>query len=612
MTRLCRSGSDVLLAVAVLAVAGTWAVLAGGVAASSLMTGNGLPELSLTRPFLAFRNPGSPDLAWGAPVASAPYYWATTLVVALLALTPALLAGKARRHQSGGFPGLSGCASRSEVLRAAGRRSLLSHASVLRPAKVAPQIGELGYRLGASHGVDCHSSVEDSVVVLGPPRSGKGLHLAIPMILDAPGAVLTTSTRPDNLTATLRHRARRGPVAVFDPQGLAPDVPSATRWCPIRGCEDPHTAMVRAKALTSGTAAGTTDANFWQASAEQAVRCLLHAAALGGCTTADLYRWSLSAVQAREAVMILGTHERAAHAWHQGLDAIISADPRQRDSVWAMVTIAFSALADPQVLDALSPEPGEHFDPDTFLRQSGTVYLLGTSTGAAATAGLVAAFVEDVVEAARRIAAHSPAARLDPPLSLVLDEAANYPLPSLPSLMSDGGGTGICTVVVLQSLAQARAVWGEHAAAAIWDAAIVKVIFGGGSNARDLEDLSKLIGQREESTTATSRGADGRRSTSTSTTKVPVLEPARLRTLPFGTAILLLRSAKPIALTLTPWSSRKDAKILLSDRSSLEQDLHDARAGSSTRPPRARATDRVAEHPRDTRPRLGPAAGTTP
>lgn len=95
---------------------------------------------------------------------------------------------------------------------------------------------------------------------------------------------------------------------------------------------------------------------------------------------------------------------------------------------------------------------------------------------------------------------------------MILDEAANYPLPSLPSLMSEGGGTGITTMVVLQSLAQARAVWGEHEASAIWDAASVKLILGGGSNARDLEDLSKLIGQREEQQFTQSFGPDGRRS----------------------------------------------------------------------------------------------------
>ena len=124
------------------------------------------------------------------------------------------------------------------------------------------------------------------------------------MILDSPGAVITTSTRPDNLTATLRARERKGPVAVFDPQRLARGIPSATRWSPIRGCEDPHIAMVRAKALTADTASGTTDSNFWQSSAEQAVRCLLHAAALAGCSPTDLNsavkRWFSPAWAERE------------------------------------------------------------------------------------------------------------------------------------------------------------------------------------------------------------------------------------------------------------------------------------------------------------------------
>jgi type IV secretion system protein VirD4 len=122
----------------------------------------------------------------------------------------------------------------------------------------------------------------------------------------------------------------------------------------------------------------------------------------------------------------------------------------------------FAALADPKVLRSVTPLEGHEFDPIDFLRNRGTLYLLGTATGAAATATLVAAFIEDVVECARRLAAESPGARLDPPLALILDEAANYALPSLPSLMSDGGGTGITTVVVLQSLAQARARWGQQ------------------------------------------------------------------------------------------------------------------------------------------------------
>jgi type IV secretion system protein VirD4 len=329
--------------------------------------------------------------------------------------------------------------------------------------------------------------------------------------------------------------------------------------------------MIRAKALTAGAASGTTDSNFWQSSAEQAVRALLHAAALGDRTPADLYRWSLSAAHAREAVMILSTNPPAALSWDQGLEAIVGAEQRQRDSVWAMVAIAFASLADPKVLDAVSPGPGEQFDPQTFLRRRGTVFLVGTSTGASATAGLVGAFVEDVAEAARRLAAASPGARIDPPLSMILDEAANYPLPSLTSLMSEGGGTGITTMVVLQSLAQARAVWGEHEAAAIWDAASVKLILGGGSNARDLEDLSKLIGRRDERQYSQSFGTDGRRSTSSSTREVPVMDTSRLRMLPFGTAVLMLRAARPIVLTMTSWTARPEAGELRCSRRRLEQ-----------------------------------------
>jgi len=537
---------------AALVVLGTgyvWLLLWLAASVSAGAFGGRRSPIPLTGPLLAFAHVGNPSIAWGQQEPGPWPYWGVTGAFLLGGLFgPSVLwlwkrrAGALARDDPGKILGV---ASPPEVARVAGRRWLLHRARTLRPSLPNPLPHDVGYRLGRSLGLECFCSVEDSIVIVGPPRSGKGLHLVIPSILDAPGAVITTSTRPDNLTATLTAREAIGPLVVFDPQCLAPGIRSAARWSPIRGCENPQTALLRGKALTTGAACGTVDSNFWQASSEQAVRCLLHAAALGGRTPTDLYRWSLSAVQAREAVAILATDPRAALSWDQALESIVSADPRQRDSVWAMVSIAFAALADPRVLAALSPAEGEEFDPESFLRSKGTVYLLGTATGAAG-------------------------ARLDPPLSLILDEAANYPLPSLTSLMSEGGGTGISTMVVLQSLAQARAVWGEHAASAVWDAAIVKIVLGGGSTARDLDDLSRLIGQREELQTSSSTSTDGRRSTSTSTTRVPVMEPYRLRTLPFGTAVLLLRSAKPIILAMTSWVDRCDGARLRASRTELE------------------------------------------
>src|SRR3546814_17913634 len=106
--------------------------------------------------------------------------------------------------------------------------------------------------------------------------------------------------------------------------------------------------------------------------------------------------------------------------------------------------------------------------------------------------------------------ARSPGARLDPPLLFALDEIGNLaPLPSLPTLMAEGGGTGITTMPVLQSLAQARDKWSENKSAAIWDASIAKIIHGGASNSRDIQAHPTLIGERTEFTDTVPLGHHG-------------------------------------------------------------------------------------------------------
>jgi len=569
-------------------------VLYGAGALAIAISGHHVPGGRPLAGITALAHVRDPAVAWRCAVGSPAAYWlVSALVVAVLAGAATTLAVLVRRRSArvAARPrAIDAVAGRDEVRRAAGRRALLARGAQLRPSIARATPADLGYELGRSRGVACYMSVEDSAVVLGPPRSGKGLHLVIPMILDAPGAVLTTSTRPDNLTTTLAARAANGrPVAVFDPQGLARGLPSSTRWSPIRGCEVPQVAMIRARALCADAGRGTENGNFWAQQTIGAVRCLLHAAALGERDPIDLYRWSLSPVAAREAVAILIEHDGAAEAWEHALDAVISADARQRDSIWAMVANAFAALADPDVLAAVSPGRNEQFDPVAFLTGRGTLYLLGTASGAAATSGLVGAFVEDIVETARRLAASSPGARLDPPLALVLDEAANYELPSLASLVSEGGGTGITTVAVLQSLAQARDRWGRDAAQAIWDSAITKVVLGGGSNAEDLADLSRLIGEHETPERSESWGGDrASHSVSVAHRRHPILSADELRRLAFGTALLLCRAAPPILLELRPWSARRDAAALVTQRREAEQLMQRARAEmNASRSPRS-------------------------
>ncbi|APZ34184.1 type VI secretion protein [Microbacterium aurum] len=571
---LSNLGIGILISAAILA-----AILRGAGSVAAWITGTTQPAGGIEAGLGVLLNPGDPATALDAPGLGAVAYWITASVLILTAGAAGwwgwrLLRDHGRQVKTDPYR-IAGIATRTEVARAGSEKALLHRAGHLRPSLDTPQPTDVGYRIGASRGHGVWASVEDSILLLGPPRSGKGAHIVINAILDAPGAVVTTSTRPDNLAATLRARERRGgPVAVFDPQHLAEGVPAGLRWSPIRGCEDPLTAMIRATGLAAGTglsAGGVEGGGFWEGKTRTALQALLHAAALDHRPPGELFRWTLDPSAAADAVAILTANPNAAVGWAEGLQAMIDSDPRTRDSIWQGVSLALAALADPRVLDAVSPREGEDFDPEAFLRAKGTLYLLATGAGANNSAALVAAFVEDVVEAARRIAATSPGARLDPPLLLALDEVGNLaPLPSLPTLMAEGGGTGITTMPVLQSLAQAREKWSENAAGAIWDASIVKIILGGASNSKDLHDLTTLIGERDEVTDSTTVGDHGSRTAQRSIRRVPIMPPDAIRTLPFGTALVLLRSAPPIVTRLRTWTQRPDATRLRADRTEVE------------------------------------------
>jgi hypothetical protein len=58
------------------------------------------------------------------------------------------------------------------------------------------------------------------------------------VIKDFPDSVIATSTKLDTA-------ARRGPVFLFDPEGLGGQ-PSSLRWNPVVACQDRETAINRA------------------------------------------------------------------------------------------------------------------------------------------------------------------------------------------------------------------------------------------------------------------------------------------------------------------------------------------------------------------------------
>jgi type IV secretion system protein VirD4 len=465
-----------------------------------------------------------------------------------------------------------GVARRAEVVRDFGARAVVKRGKFTRPGLAKPRIEEVSWTVGRSRGVTVHVSTEESMVIQGAPRSGKGLYVIINAILDAPGAVVTTSTRADNLVVTMKARASGGrPVTVFDPQGMS-GLPTTLRWSPVRGCEDPDIATRRALVITADTEFKGENA-AWQKRAVIVLQCLLHAAALSGDGVRAFRRWSSSPILAKEALAFLERPE-AALGWQADLLGIIDDDPRNTSNSWIGVSAAVAPLSSPKVLAALDPHgDAEQFDPKEFIRQRGTLYLIGTKSGAAAAGSYLSALIDDIDSAAREMAFVATGGRLDPPLSLILDEIANLsPWPGLPVVLSDGGGIGISTIVVLQSLSQARSGWSIDEAATIWDAAIIKVIFGGGSDERDLRALAGLIGERSTTVNTRSWSSQGRQD-GEQIKESPVIPLHEIRRLPAGTAIMLGRRTRPILLDLTEWHKRKDAAQLGVSKEETEREL---------------------------------------
>ena len=484
-----------------------------------------------------------------------------------------------------------GFAPASEIRQHLSARAVLRRARQLRPDLEHPKPTDVGWRVGRSRGRDVYVSIEDSVALEGPPRSGKGYRVLISAILDWSGPLITTSTTNDNLTATMHMRQHRGQTHVFDPQGLS-GIRHPLRVSPLAGCEDPLVAMQRGNAIITGTALGasTTNGEWAQASGVVLAR-LLHAAAVGDRTIEDIYDWGSSPALARTAVDVLRSD--GAPGWGDNLEATISGDEKLVSSIWFGVQGAVAPLAVPQIRAALMPGRGDPvFDPKEFLDAANTLYLVGSSSGASAMGGFLGALLDDIVEVARIRALASPGSRLAHPLGLILDEIANmFRWGALPRVMADGGGRGSCTFVVLQALSQAETAWSRAEADTIWAAATAKVLLGGASHVAHLRDVEALLGTRDARRTERSWDSDQTgHHTSERQERLPLMSVDEIRRMPQTLGLLAYRNRRGVLLDLTGWDERRDAREIQHGKRHTEQQQQ---AVFTAPPPPPQAADPV-------------------
>ncbi|MER6073496.1 type IV secretory system conjugative DNA transfer family protein [Streptomyces sp. NPDC001817] len=297
--------------------------------------------------------------------------------------------------------------------------------------------------------------------ILVAPRESRRAS-ATQAIRDAEGPALVVTSNPTLWQDTKDARAKLGPTLLYDPTHLC-DTPARLHWSPTAGCEDKQTALNRATALLSPV---QPTAKIDQAVADTALtllRSYLHAAALENRTVRHVHRWA-QGTQIQDAVRTLRTHPKAAPGAAGELEAALTAHPERRDIAQELTGRALSALSTVNIREACTPNRTDALSLDSFVHEGGTLYVVGESIedprSNPGAMPLLTALVSSVVERGRRMAERSSSGRLDPPLTLVLEDiAAVAPIPQLPDLLATGTDQGLPTLALLRSREQARSRW---------------------------------------------------------------------------------------------------------------------------------------------------------
>ncbi len=414
-------------------------------------------------------------------------------------------------------------------------------------------LGRVGRRLVAAEAAQ-------SIIVFGPTQSHKTSGFAVPAILGWQGPVLATSVKTDLFDETADHRRALGTVACFDPSGTT-GLATAT-WSPVStagtwpGARRSASALVEVAKASVGT---MSDGDFWYATAAKTLAPLLFAAATSGRSLDDVVRW----VATGEETDVLELLSRA--GVEEAMDAAISAfgkEDRQRSSIATTVETVLEpfagaaggspggfVLASEGSTAAGRPAP---IDPARLVAAPNTLYLCAPAHDQRRLTPVFSAAARAVLDHVydRVARTHRP---LDPPLLVVLDEAANIaPLPDLDALASTAAGHGIQLVTVWHDLAQIAARYGAKATTVVNNHR-AKLFLSGISDPQTLDYASHLIGSEEVVLPATTSGGTAGTSTTHTPTTRPLAAPDHLRRIAPGEGVLVYGSLAPAPIRLRTW-----------------------------------------------------------
>ncbi len=550
-----QSNAEQMMLVAVsLALGAAFLLWLSGEIAGFLHSGGTWPRVSVGDMGVVvarfFRTMSDPAAAWPGPARQllpGPVTFYVVMAITLLILTAAyvylaqLFRSLRRRLSStvvvqhsapaGGAVGQGGWA----------RPQLFRDLYVRGPQPARVVLGRLGGRLVAAEPLQ-------SIIVLGPAQSQKTSGLAVPAVLEWEGPVLAACMKSDLIRHTMSQRWQRGDVYLYDPAGITGL--DASTWSPLGACFTWQGAYRMARSLVDagrGMGQGSHDADFLLNAAATLLAALMLAAATSDRSMGDVVRW----VQRRERAEVTAALSVAGEpAAEDAMQLNSSLTEQHRSQVYAAVLGAIAGYADPAVRAGVLTN---QFSAERLLDgRANTAYVCAPAHEQRRLGPVFVSLVQDVIDLAyeQSMRIGRP---LDPPLLVVLDDAANSAaLPQLDVYAATAAARGVQLVTSFRHITQMQARYGDRAETLL-NSHRAKVILSGISDQATLGVLSHLL-EDDTVRSLAAPAAAGATAKDGDSLRARYPSPGEaLRRISPGQGVLLYGHLPPAHLSLRPW-----------------------------------------------------------
>ena len=381
-----------------------------------------------------------------------------------------------------------------------------------------------------------------SLLVIGPTQSKKTTGFSIPALLEWEGPIVATSVKTDLVRCCYGYRKTQGNVSVIDPSDQFDC--DKVYWSPIAASNTFDAAKKMSSYMTHETSSqsGLEDSRFWYQCAGKLLAPMLFAAANFEKDIHDIIRWVETQNTEEVVRLLLKLNEVKAV---QAFESALLKEERQRSSIYTTLET---------VLDSFSciPDKCNGFSVPEFFNGNNSVFLIASAHEQNRLRDYFTSVIGEILrQAFDRV--NITGEPFDPPLLLILDEAANIaPLSNLDTLASTAASHGILLVSVFQDIAQIYTRYGSKASTVINNHR-AKIVLSGLSDVDNLDKLSALGGAKINMFNSVTVDQKGSRSYTESPQVLNLITNSSLRQLEPGFGLLIYGHLQPAKIKLRPY-----------------------------------------------------------